>query len=197
MNPQGLAPHTLITWRGCVDGRRLFLLRQPFNTRLCFRLRRQAALFHSREARAIRRGRITAEIVVVIRHRRRDVVVPVNDNRASMNPQGLAPHTLITWRGCVDGRRLFLLRQPFNTRLCFRKRRRNEREHDDEQRDTDAQDFLFVHSLLSKPAVMQDAEYHCPALDLFQDFLETNGLIKSRGMRRCSALSSARRYISH
>ena len=44
-----------------------------------------SAFLHALDVRAIWRRRCSAEIEVVIRHGRRDVVMRINDNRASMN----------------------------------------------------------------------------------------------------------------
>src|SRR5215813_13899735 len=56
---------------------------------------RQAALLHARDVCAIWLGWVAAQVEIVIRHRRRDVVVRVDDNRAAMNRERSLPQRLI------------------------------------------------------------------------------------------------------
>ena len=76
-----------------------------------------ATLFHALNIGAIRCRRCAAEIEVVIRHWRRDVVVSVDNNRPPMNGQCSLPEGRIASRACFrSGRRPFsngvVLRRP-------------------------------------------------------------------------------------
>jgi hypothetical protein len=66
------------------------------------------SLLHPRDAGAIRSRRRAAEIVIVVGHRRGDVIMGVDDYGASMNRQGPLPKRFITRRT----RRCFPLRWP-------------------------------------------------------------------------------------
>ena len=56
----------------------------------------EAALLHPLDAGAIRDGRIPTEIVIVVCHRRRHVIMGVNDNCATMNLKRSLPERFIT-----------------------------------------------------------------------------------------------------
>ena len=51
----------------------------------------EATFFHPFDTRAIRSGRSSAEVIVIVGHWRGDVIVRVNDNRTPLNSQGPLP----------------------------------------------------------------------------------------------------------
>src|ERR1041385_1966749 len=55
----------------------------------------EPALLHARDTSAGGFGRIPAEVVIVIGHRRRNVIVSVDDNRAPMDGEGSLPQRLV------------------------------------------------------------------------------------------------------
>src|SRR5258705_11366371 len=61
-------------------------------------LRRQATLLHALDAGSIRHRRWTAEIVVVVCHRRRHVVVRVDDDSFAMNLERSLPELFVALR---------------------------------------------------------------------------------------------------
>src|SRR5215510_626068 len=58
----------------------------------------QAAFLHSLDVRPIGNGRRTSQVEIIIRHRRGDVVMSVNDDRAAMNRECSLPERFITSR---------------------------------------------------------------------------------------------------
>src|ERR1043166_1495610 len=59
-------------------------------------LRGQSALFHPLDARAVWSWGSAAQIVIVVGHRRRNVVVRVDDDCAAMNLERALPERLVT-----------------------------------------------------------------------------------------------------
>ena len=122
--------------------------------------RAETAFLHAIDARAIGIRRIAAEIVIIIRHRRRDVVVRINHNRAAMNGQRTLPQRFVTRRArrCLGALRRLRRALPLSGVLrdggnCRRENGNNEKRNQCDSKCATFHVYRFITNVVNTEAV--------------------------------------------